>query len=194
MIRADRFLERSTNREAWLAARRGGVTATAVAHAATPAGFAEEVENRRNPADIEVNEYMAFGNESEPEIMRTAHREYGILPSDWLIAADGNPLHMATPDGLSLDHTEIAECKTTGDGWDGAETNQKKLPIKYRRQVQWQLFVTGASRCLFLWQLRVPDGDWFRFQWWEPRTAWIYPDENMISDLVQVADNLLEID
>jgi putative phage-type endonuclease len=187
MIDSTRFIERSTNRDAWLAARRGAVTATEVALAATPAGFNEAVELRRNPVDIEVNEYMEFGNQSEPVIMRTAHHEYGILPSDWLIASDGNPLHMATPDGLSLDHKRIAEVKTTGTDWP------KLPPIRYRRQVQWQLYVTGAERCLFLWQLRVPDGDWFRFSFWEPKTLWIERDEDMISDLVTVADNLLEV-
>src|SRR4051812_46413087 len=168
MIDASRFLVRSTEREAWLEARRGGVSATEVAGAATPSGFAETVANRRNPVDIEDNAYMAFGRESESEIMRYAHTEHGILPSDWLLAAEQDRRHIATPDGLSPNHTLIAEAKTTGKDWGDA------IPIKYRRQVQWQLHVSGAERCLFLWQLRAPDGNgWFYMPWLEPKHKWI---------------------
>ena len=190
MIPANRFIIRQTEYEGWLEARRHGVSATAVAAAATPSGFRDVVSTWGQ--SIDDNPMMAFGREAEPELMRHAHREYGILASDWLIAGE-NPRHLATPDGLSLDHTEIAECKTTGDGWDGAETNPKKLPIRYRRQVQYQLMVTGAERCLFLWQLRVPDDHgWFYMPWLQPKTVWIDRDPDMIRDLTEVADRLFE--
>lgn len=195
MIDASRFLVRSTEREAWLEARRGGVSATQVAAAATPSGFNEVVEQRRNPVDIEPNAFMIFGNEAEPEIMRFAHQEFGLLPQDWLIADETDPRFFATPDGLSLSHTEIAEVKTTGDPWDGTETNVKKLPIKYRRQVQWQLMCTGAERCLFLWMLREPDTQgWFYMPWLEPKHVWIERDPLMISELVATANRLLSLE
>lgn len=188
MIHAARFIEQSDNRAAWVAARRGAATATEVARAATPAGYADALADRLSPVEIIPNEYMRFGTESEPEIMRHAHRKHDILPSSWLIAAAENPLHMATPDGLSVDHQVIAECKTTGTDW-------ASVPIKYRRQVQWQLYVTGAVRCLFLWQLRVPDSvGGFYLGWIEPKTLWVERDEKMIAELVQVADRLLEAD
>lgn len=192
LISADRFIVRSADREAWLEARRGGVSATEVAAAATPSGFAEVVENRRNPAPIEDNAYMQFGREAEPEIMRFAHNEFGLLPQDWLIADETDRRFFATPDGISVSHHEIAEAKTTGDPWEGAETNQNKIPIKYRRQVQWQLMCTNATRCLFLWQLREPDNHgWFYMPWLEPRHVWITPDPKMISELVSTAGRLL---
>ena len=186
-IDAQRFLVRSTDRAQWLAAREGGVSATTVAEAATPAGFRAVLEQRRNPVDLYPNDYMLFGTESEHALMEFAHRQHGILPSDWLIAGD-DQRHLATPDGLSIDHSEIAECKTTGKDW-------KTPPIKYRRQVQWQLAVTGAERCLFLWNLRVPDEHgWFYLAWLEPKSLWIERDEDMISELVGVADRLLSIE
>ena len=186
-IDAQRFLVRSTDRAQWLAAREGGVSATTVAEAATPAGFRAVLEQRRNPVDLDPNDYMLFGTESEHALMEFAHRQHGILPSDWLIAGD-DQRHLATPDGLSIDHSEIAECKTTGKDW-------KTPPIKYRRQVQWQLAVTGAERCLFLWNLRVPDEHgWFYLAWLEPKSLWIERDEDMISELVGVADRLLSIE
>jgi hypothetical protein len=186
LIPANRFITRSTNRTAWLTARQHGVTATQVRDAATPSGFKQVLEDRRHPHDIIPNEAMEFGNEQEPHLLRYAHDVEGILPSDWLIAADGNPSHMATPDGLSPDHRLIAEAKTTGADW-------VTIPIGYRRQVQFQLYVTGAERCLFLWQQRIPDGHgWFFPAWIEPRTVWFDRDEDMILDLVSVADRLLE--
>lgn len=188
MIGAERFLVRSTERDRWLAAREGGVSATTVADAATPAGFREVVTARQNPQPIEPNDYMMFGTDSESALMEHAHREFGIIPNDWLIAG-ANTQHLATPDGLSVDHLLIAEAKTTGKDWGD------KPPIRYRRQVQWQLHVTGAERCLFLWNLRVPDDQgWFYLGWLEPKTLWIDRDEKMIAELVAVADRLLEGD
>lgn len=186
MISPDRFIVRSTEVERWLAAREGGVSATTVADAATPAGFDSVIDQRRTGERTPPNGYMLFGTESEPVLMEYAHREHGIIPSDWLIAGE-NRLHLATPDGLSLDHSLIAECKTTGKDWGD------KPPIRYRRQVQWQLATTGAERCLFLWNLRVPDEHgWFYLEWLEPKTLWIERDEKMIGQLKEVAERLLE--
>lgn len=186
MITADRFIETSDNYEAWLAARHGGVTATEVAGAATPAGFVEAVEQRLNPTPLAANEYMRFGSESEREIMRFVHREHGVVPSNWLVASEHNARYLATPDGLSPDHKQIAECKTTGKDW-------KTVPLHYRRQVWWQLFVTGAESCVFAWQLRVPDDKgWFYLGWLEPKVTVIERDEKKIAELVSTAERLLE--
>lgn len=185
MIDASRFLVRSSEREAWLELRRHGVSATEVAAAATPSGFEFAIQRRRNCVETEPNDLMRFGTESEPVIMRYAHQEFGILPSDWLLCSANDRRRMATPDGLSPDHSLIAEVKTTGKDWD-------TIPIGYRRQVQWQLHVSDAERCLFLWQLRVPDDfGWFFMPWLEPRWVWIDRDPKMISELVGVADRLL---
>lgn len=182
MIEAARFLVRQSERDRWLNARIGRVTATTVAKAATPAGFTAALGV---PSDY-TNEFYEFGSEAESGILEHAHREFGILPSDWLITAERNDRHAATADGLSIDHREIAEAKTTGTDW-------KTIPAVYRRQVQWQLYVTGAERCLFLWQLRLPDDlGWFYTPWLEPKTVWIERDPDMIDDLRDVADRLLE--
>ena len=187
MIDANRFIARSTDVKKWQGARVKAVSATSVARAATPAGFIQEVEYRANPVPIDDNEYMRFGRESEGELMRFAHDEHGVLPNDWLIAGM-NKYHVATPDGLSVDHAVIAEAKTTGKDWGNP-------PIAYRRQVQWQLHVTGAERCLFLWNLRVPDDyGGFYLGWLDPKFLWIERDEKMISELVGVADRLLSVE
>ena len=184
MIAPNRFIIRQTEYEGWLEARRHGVSATAVAKAATPAGFREVVDTWGE--SIEDNPYMAFGRESEAELMRHAHTEHGLIPSDWLLCGE-NPRHLATPDGASLDWSTLAEAKTTGTDWGD------KPPIRYRRQCQWQMHVTGAERCLLVWNLRVPDDSgWFYLGWIQPKTLWIGRDDSMVRDLVEVADRLLE--
>ncbi|MDR6867650.1 putative phage-type endonuclease [Microbacterium resistens] len=193
MIDATRFLvSRGNDEPAWFAARSLGVTATAVAEVAAKRDRQAAIEAWLSPTPVEQNVYMQFGVEAEPQMMRYAHSEHGILPIDWVIASDRDGRHLASPDGLSLDHRLIAECKAPGDPWDSALVKITGIPIRYRRQVQWQLHVTGAERCLFLWNRRVEDGAWFRLAWFEPRSVWIGRDEEMIADLIEVATEMLE--
>jgi len=190
MIERERFLARKDDDfEGWLNARRHGVTATQVSNAATPAGF------ERVAADFLVewsepdNPYMQFGREWEGHIASWADAEFGVAPNEWLIAGD-NPRHLATPDGLSKDHRTIGEYKTTGKDWETVE----KMPIRYRRQVQWQLHVTGADRCLVAWLIRAevetPGGPMFVPEVFTPSFGWVERDEEMIADLVVTADRL----
>jgi predicted phage-related endonuclease len=188
MISRERFLaSKSADEQAWLEARRSGVTATEVALAATPAGFRDALEQRRNPTPVEVNDYMRFGLLWEDWVIDKISREYHISPNDWLIAGE-NPKHLATPDGLSSDHRAIAEVKTTGKDWGTVE----KLPVKYKRQVQWQLHVTGAEFAVVAWLLRVEEDGAFVPGWWRPKVGVLNRDEDMIADLVDVAGRLLD--
>ncbi len=187
MIPRERFLaSKSLDESAWLDARRGGVTATEVALAATPAGFVEAVERRRNPVEVMVNDYMAFGLLWEDFIVDKVAAEHGILANDWLIAGEDRR-HLATPDGLSENHQAIGEYKTTGKDWETVQ----RLPLKYKRQVQWQLHVTGAELCVVAWLLREERDGAFMPAWWEPKWGVVERDEEMISGLVKVAGRLI---
>lgn len=179
-IAAHRFLARQDYRDEWLQARTGLITATTVAKAATPSGFRDVMAGRQ----VDDNEFMAFGREAEHDILLAA-KCHGILECGWLIRGE-YPLHAATPDGLSPDHRLIAEVKTTGTDW-------RTIPAQYRRQVQWQLYVTGAERCLFLWDLRLVDdlGGFYR-PWLEPKHEWIDRDDDEIAILREVARELEE--
>ena len=170
----------------WYEARRAGVSATSVARAATPAGFAAEVQALLYPEDIGDNEYMRFGRDWEQWIVDNLPNEFGIEHNNWLIHAEGAPWQLATPDGLNAAWTGIAEVKTTGKDW-----GDKAIPIQYRRQVQWQLHVTGADFCVFGWLLRIEDpyGD-FVPGWFEPKHTIIYRDDKMIAELIEVAERL----
>ena len=193
MITADRFIETSDNYEAWLAARRGGVTATEVAKAATPAGFREVMAERANPTVTVANDYMQFGSDNEDWIARVLKRDFGLMPNRWLIAADGEPRHMATPDCLAPNFTEhpwIGEIKTGGK----APLDKNGLvvpPIAHRRQMQWQMHCAGAQSCVYAFMLRADVEGRMVPAWMEPLTVLVPRDEEMIADLVKVADQLL---
>jgi hypothetical protein len=175
----------------WYKARRYGVSATTVAKAASgPAGFDAELQRALNPEDhvVEDNAYMKFGRDWENWIVEALPAGFEIKPNDWLICGVGaDRWHLATPDGLNDDWSTIAEVKTTGKDWDGSA-----IPIQYRRQVQWQLHVTGARQCVFGWLLRAEadNGD-FVPAWLEPKWSVIHRDEAMIADLQEVANRFI---
>lgn len=184
MISIERFIASSQTKELWLAARDRGVTATQVAKASTPAGMKEVLAQIENPTPVEPNAFMDWGNEREAYIAHVVKERYGILPNDWLLCADGagNEWQMATPDGLSLDHTVIGEYKTSGKPLD-------KVPANYMRQVQWQLYVTGAEKCLFAYELRLEGPEGF-VPGFDVETQWIDRNEEMISELIVTAQKV----
>jgi hypothetical protein len=186
MISIDRFkANKSIDFPGWLKAREFGVTATQVARASTLSGFEETIQEIRFPREIADNDFMRFGRDQEGPIGLDLLK-FGVLPNEWLISHEKNPRYLATPDGLSLDHDLISEIKTTGRDWG------KSIPIQYRRQVQWQLNVTGAEKCVFAWMLRAKSVAGFVPGWIEPKTVIIERDEKIIADLSEVADRLLE--
>lgn len=186
MHHTERLVARSQTAE-WFEARRYGISATAVANASTPAGFIEEVNKALDPEQHQIpdNAYMKFGRDYENWIVENLPKEYGLKPNDWLIRAAENEWHMATPDALNDDWSIIGEVKTTGKDW-------VTPPLKYIRQVQWQLYVTGAEKCIFGWLLRGVDhqGD-FVPAWFEPKWIEITRADRMIPELIKTADRLV---
>lgn len=185
-ITCDRFVaNKQLDFHDWLEARRKGITATQVAHASTPAGYKEAVADFLNPVEQMDNAFMAFGRDQEPVVALMLKDKFDIMPNEWVIAHEDDRRWLATPDGLSLDHTMISEIKTTGSDWE-----PNKIPIRYRRQVQWQLFVTGADACVFAWWLRVESANGFVPGWFEPKTVIMERDDKHIEKLVITAENL----
>lgn len=186
MIGIERFIASSQTRELWLAARDRGVTATQVAKASTPAGMKEVLAQIENPQPVEANAFMSWGTEREAHIAHVVKDRFGILPNDWLLCAEGagNEWQMATPDGLSLDHTVIGEYKTSGKPLD-------KVPANYMRQVQWQLYVTGAEKCLFAYELRLEGPEGF-VPGFDVECQWIDRNDEMISELIVIAQKVQE--
>ena len=197
MITADRFVETSDNFDAWLAARRGGVTATEVAKAATPAGFREVMAERANPTVTVANDFMQFGSDNENWLALVLKRDFGLMPNRWLIRSEQFAEHMATPDALSptADLPWIGEIKTGGK----VPLDKNGLlspPIAHRRQMQWQMYCCSSSGlpvtgCVYAFMLREETPAGFVPAWMEPLVALVPRDEAMIADLVKVADRLL---
>ncbi len=190
MIQDNRFLVPSREREKWLEVRSTGVTATAVAKAVTPDGYREVLQQLRQPQDIADNDFMRFGREQEGPIIEKLQTLVDIEPNDWLIAKDSaeKKWMMATPDGLSADHSTIAEVKTTGRDWG----RWAQVPGNYHRQVQWQLFVTGAERCVFAWMLRVKRGGQMEPGWPGPKFVEVERDESLMARLEETAHRLYD--
>ena len=186
MIDVNRFIVSSQTKDLWLAARDRGVTATQVAKASTPAGMKEVLAQIENPTPVEANAYMAWGTEREAYISQVVKDRYEILSNDYLLCAEGagNEWMLATPDGLSLDHTIIGEYKTSGKPLD-------KVPANYLRQVQWQLWVSGASRALFAYELRLEGPEGF-VPGFDVECQWVERNEEMISELIVTAQKVQE--
>jgi putative phage-type endonuclease len=190
LIPQERFLVQSVDYEKWLEIRATGVTATMVGKAHDAKGFKEVLSQMSNPTPIPDNAYMAFGRDQEPHLISRLTERFEIEGNDWLIASDREPWMMATPDGLSGDHQTIVEVKTTGRDWG----DYSRVPIYYQRQVQWQLFVTGAEECVFAWMLRATDrSGTFVPAWLGPKYVTVKRNERMITDCIDTAEKLYSL-
>lgn len=191
MIDPDRFIaNKALDFPGWVEARQAGVTATQVAKASTPAGYTEAVQDSLAPPEPFDNPYMAFGREQEAPVGLWIKERFDIFPNEWLIASstivpDNKPREFATPDGLSLDHRAISEVKTTGKDW-----TDSVVPIQYRRQIQWQLHVTGADYCILAWLLRAEVQGRMVPAWFEPKVLTVERDTDMIQELVLTSQRL----
>lgn len=187
MITADRFIaSKGIDEGDWLDARKLGLSATTMAKAMTPAGYREVVADWDNETPVVVNDYMRFGLESEWWLALWGKENYGVMPNDWLIRHESNPVALATPDCLSLDHKTIGEIKTTGKDWGSVD----KVPVNYLRQVQWQLYVTGAEACVFIWLLRAEQDGRLVSAWLEPKSGVIERDNAIIEKMVARSEEL----
>jgi hypothetical protein len=191
VIEADRFLVRSSDREAWLKARAEGVTATMVQRAFTPAGMKEVLAEIDEPREVTPNAYMDWGNEREPFIAEFVKQRHGLLANDWLISKGGkmspDRWMMATPDGLCWHdgHKTIGEYKTSGKPLD-------KIPAHYIRQIQWQMWVTDAEQCVFAWELRMDAPGGFA-PGFDIETQIVQRDNALIKKLVAVAEQVQQV-
>ena len=187
MIEIDRFIaSKDISEAAWLEARQNGVTATEVSRAASgPGGFEGVLQELREVYIQPDNPWMKFGRDWEPHIAMHLKSSHGVMPNSWTIAHEEFPHYLCTPDGLSLDHGVISEIKTTGKDW-----GEGKIPLQYRRQVQWQLFVTGADHCVFAWMQREERDGVLLPLWWEPKIIEMARDDSMIEDLKKTAEEL----
>ncbi|UOQ58125.1 YqaJ viral recombinase family protein [Leucobacter allii] len=181
------------DREAWLAERRQGVTATELAKIMTASNrqvaIQDLVRQKRDGDSFTGNAYTEWGKEREPVIAADL-AGYGVVPESRVFHAAGNSRHLASPDGLSVDFDG-------GIVLDEIKTSGKPLPkgspaldaAGYEWQMQWCCYVIGATGCWLNVEQRLGNPGDFRPG---PRSReWFPRDEGMIAELVEVADMVL---
>ena len=65
------------------------------------------------------------------------------------------------------------------------------IPLNYLRQIQWQLFVTGAEQCVFAYELRMEGPEGF-VPGFDVECQVVERNEDMISKLVETAQKVQE--
>lgn len=176
-----RIVASSDNREAWLDARNTGITASNAANMSSLASLDSVIKSKFYDGFM-GNKATEWGLEREPYLLDYSNFEQNLN----LFHSVENKRFMATPDGIreSSDKDfplELCQVKTTSKRY-------KKIPAAHYRQVQWEMFVMGASRCMYVWEEHenyVPIE-------LEPKWEWIDRDTVAIEKLKSLATVLLK--
>lgn len=179
----------SADREEWLAERLSGITATEVRDLVKegPAFRRKLLRIKRGDevAPWVSTEFTEWGHLREPVLIQAA-AEYGIEPESRVFHAADDPRFLASPDGVGwdFDGLTVAECKTSKH--DIAPGSPHFEAYGYADQMQWQMHVTGAEKCLYIWEQHeafIPG---------PIRTEWVHRDQDRITELIGIASAFLE--
>lgn len=188
-----------TDRPAWLAERRVGLTATQVRDLVIGAIseqrlIDEKLGRTAEAGDLSHIPVIGWGNEREAVIAEVLRGE-GFLPESRVFRHAENPRYLASPDGVQETWDGdlwVSEIKTAAhDLPPGSEEIARK---GYELQVQWVMFVTGAKRARFVVEERIAveaDGERTRFVPGDLHRHWIERDDLEIGRLVERADRFL---
>nr|WP_279543972.1 YqaJ viral recombinase family protein [Leucobacter ruminantium] len=181
------------DREAWLAERRQGVTATELAKIMTAPNrdlaIADLVRKKREGDPFTGNAFTEWGNLREP-IIAADLAGFGVAPETRVFHAASNSRYLASPDGISVDfdgNLVLDEIKTWGS--PKPKGSAALAASGYEWQMMWLCHVTGAIGCWLNGEVRLGEPGNFRPG---PRSReWFPRDEEMIAQLVEVADLVL---
>lgn len=171
----------SSQHDVWMEARMSGVTASDVANFEEGIDLAKLVYKKLNNT-FKGNQWTDWGLEREPHILEWA----GYPQNTILFKSLENPRFMATPDGYKMKDGKLSLCqvKTTSKGWN-------EIPANYTRQIQWEMFVMGASENFLVWEQHlgfVPIS-------LEPESRLVERDDKEIERLATLAGEfLIELD
>lgn len=177
--------DKSVDEQGWYDARTKVVTASEVAilirggAGAWAALRAEKNGTRRNFQ----NRAMTHGVEREPVIAEFGMVTFGLVPSSALLINPDRPLYGATPDAITVDGLMVGEYKTTIHDW----ADWSEVPPRYRDQMLWQMFITGARKAKLLFE---PHEDYVPFYPF-PKVFDLDYDEARVAELQAVADQFL---
>ena len=142
----------------WWAARRGIPTASCAGKLITGTGkpstqakgYAYELlanELTQEDEQIKASEWMIRGLELEPEARAYLSLKLGKAIDEVGFCLDDTETIGASPDGIFSDEF-ICEIKVPKASTHVSYLLGNKLPITYKPQVHWQMFVTGLP-CIF---------------------------------------------
>ena len=191
-------LASSEDREAWLAARRGGVTATDIARLAS--GGAKEWQKVREEKDgiddFAGNMFTQWGNDRENIIGEKFNTMMGggfVANSNVHSVNEGR--YMATPDMIGVGNNALCQIKTAlhTQEWNGVP------PKKYYDQCQWEMLVMGAdvNYLVVEWSRRETNPSTgvtqmaVAFPDQDPEVITIARSDKRIRELMEVADLFL---
>lgn len=190
-----------TGEEEWLRQRRSVVTATDVAKIKTGSdkAFASLWKEKRTPSTFRGNRFTKHGQYREPVIAAWLSEDYPWLrPNKALLISEDDARFGATPDMVSDDGLVLGEIKTRKVSDDKVEwlswvdVCADQTGKKYACQVAWQLFVTGAERCVFAVEHWSDEDGWADLR--PLRVFDVERDEELIAELRDVAERFLEYD
>jgi hypothetical protein len=190
------------DRAAWLIERLGGVTATQARDLyLSGAGYRARLLEEKAKQIVDAlldNKYVAWGNTREPIIANWARR-FGIEPESRVFRAADNPRYLASPDGLGVGFDDVLIMSEIKTGKDDIAPGTNAFERKgYDLQMQWGMRVTGARRCLYIWEQH--DSDWQDRGnaqpepaplHPEPLTSWVEYNAELADELEQVAASFL---
>lgn len=181
------------DRPAWLAERRGGITATEVRDLATGKKRQGELVDLKlglKEDSFRGNAYTEWGKLREPYLAAIAERR-GIAAESRVFHAASDSRWLASPDGVGADFDGgllVGEYKTSGhDLTPGSPSFER---TGYFEQMQWAMHVTGARRCLFIWEERLGTLE-TGFEAGRQFEHWIEYHESAAKHLVTVARRFL---
>lgn len=178
----------------WLRERRKYVTATMIARLAASRAEWERVwDEREHGSSFHGNRYTDWGKEREPKIAeyiqmftdsRFERNESLFVHEDGVSAATPDMV-LADEDGYMLAEIKTVKAEIAWSRPPAGSNPRDFVPGKYYDQVQWQLYVTGAHRCVFAWE---PHDDFFPqpVEW-----CLVERDADRIRELCQVRDEFL---
>jgi hypothetical protein len=136
-------ISRKNNYSLWLTMRQTCLTSTDATKLLTK-NFNPEVIIKNKTSERQNNyqtKYMEFGVKREPEILKIMSELFPFTPNDMILQNRSYENFVATPDAIHEDYT--VEVKSS---INSLNDNIKK----YYPQIQWQMFVTGKNKSLFI--------------------------------------------
>jgi hypothetical protein len=189
-----------TDREAWLAERMGGVTATEIRDLFMRKITVKQLIDLKLGRRVDTfsgNQYTAWGKAREPEIAAVVASVYPIAAESRVFHAVDNPRFLASPDGLGvIADVVVSEIKTSKH--DVTVGSPAFEAAGYRAQMTWAMRVIGAKRCLYVSERH--DSDWQDRggQYFEPAPLglvpvmeWVEYDEALAKHLETIAVGFL---